>query len=448
MSRAEAQRALLNTLQTLAREHVTTAAHYVQPTNNGPVFRRLISSIGLPRGQELSYPIPAESNLQDLATDPSTTVKRLVLAPYGLASDIELLSRSEPQHRQIHDRTRATTSTGATRYALHRSYIRHASLTGDALVSPAKTISQVGAMVAPNGGVSAHFLVTREGLILQTAALDDVVLGIEETGFWQSGKNTDILVCYESVALSLASDFRENRRLFIEAPLTETQANAIAFIAAKVAVAFNITPLEGYAARPATIRPGFTTLNALQKSAGETIPYRTFAFQDDDELSDNLAFVDEVVPADEQQLRLLYGQSSSFESIQSRASVMHFDAATEIYRTAPVTRNEDATTAQAALQQRNTNDIQAFTERASGYVAARMRALATRQLSDSQIVSLRIAEHLVTRDELRAETLNLALSDEDVTGRTGVGRTPTSPGQGELFDFVTGHWTGNGRNVI
>ena len=445
MSRSAAQRALLGRLQALARDHVDTAANYTRPVSNGPVFRRLLSSVGLQGGSEIAYSKPAESNLSDLATDPNSAVRRVVLAPYGLSRDITALSEQGPQNRQV---SRHTAQRGASPYAATRAYVHRASLTPTTLTDSNKTIDLVGSMVTPNTGVSSHFVINRDGLILHMSAIDDIVLGTDETALWASGKPSDILVCYESAALQLETDFRQRNQLFIEAPLTEVQANAIAFVIAKLAIAFHITPMDGYAARANIPRPGFTTLNALQKSAGETVAYRTLAFQDDDELADDFAFVDEVVSPAERQLRLLYGQASSFEGILSRISGMHFDAATDIYRVETPATNEDATAAQGALQQTNTNDVQAFTEISSGYVASRMRALQARQLTDAQFVSLRISEHLVARDEIRAQTLNLALSDDDIHTRTGSGRTPASPGQGELFDFSTGHWTGNGRNVI
>ena len=442
MSRAEAQRTLLTRLQQVAREHTATAINYTRPVSNGPVFRRLLSDVGLPSGLTMGYVTPAESNLSDLATDPNTEVRRVVLAPYGLADDAVVLSRNGPQDRRIHQ---GPNQTGATSFASVRQYVHSATLARDTLGAASKTVSQISAMVAPNGGVSAHFVVTRTGLIIQVAALDDVVLGITETGFWQSNKPSDLLICYESALLALADDFRNGRNNFIEAPLLEIQTNAIAFLIAKLAVAFNISPIVGYASRAGNVRPGFTTLNALQKSANETVDYVTFAFQDDPELRTETPTG---LSQAETQLRALYGQTSSLTTINTRIAALHFDNLTDIYQQTPSANTEDVATTQAALRQRNPNDVQAFTENATGYLSARMRALAVRQITDAQTVSLRIAEHLVARDTLRTQTLNLALSDDDSPGRTGNARNVSSPGGGELFDFATGHWTGNGRNVV
>lgn len=442
MSRAEAQRTLLTRLQQMAREHTTVAANYTRPVSNGPVFRRLLSNVGLSNGLTMGYVTPAETNLSDLATDPNTEVRRVVLAPYGLADDLVLLSRNAPQDRRIHQRTNPT---GATPFASVRQYVHSAALARDTLGSPTKTISQIGAMVAGNSAVSAHFVVTRAGLIIQIAALDDVVLGTAETGFWQTNKPSDILICYESALLTLAEDFRNNRNAFIEAPLLEIQTNALAFLIAKLAIVFNISPIAGYAAQAGNVRPGFTTLNAIQKSGNETPPYSTFAFQDDPEL--RLETPTGLSQA-ETQLRALYGQTSSLTTLNTRINTLHFDTLTDIYQQTPVANTEDAATTQSALRQSNPNDVQAFTENATGYLAARMRALAVRQITDAQTVSLRISEHLVARETLRSQGLNLALSDDDSPGRTGNARNVSSPGGGELFDFTTGHWSGNGRNVV
>lgn len=445
MSNGSAQRALLQRLQAMAREHTATAANYVRPVSNGPVFRRLLSSHGLSTGQSIAYPIPSESNLVDLATDPNTQVRRIVLAPYGLAADIALLSQDAPQERQIHNRP---SPHGATPFIQVRQYVHSGRLTASTLLSSEKTVSLVGEMVRPSSGVSAHFVVTRDGLILQTAALDDVVLGTEETGFFQASKPTDILVCYESAALTLADDFRAKRANFIEAPLTDSQANSLAFIIKKLSLAFNISPLLGYAARAGTVRPGFTTLHALVTSSGQTPSYATFAFQDDLELADDLSLLDSISTEPARQLQLLYGPTSSFDGIEARLNDYSFDLATEVFLPPPTAPTENPAVAIAALQQSNTNDVQAYTELAATNVAARIRAMEARALGDSQSVALRISEHIVARDELRAQALNLVLSDADVRGGTGQARLVSSPAGGELFDFATGLWSGNGRNVI
>lgn len=444
MSNRAAQRALLQRLQGMAREHTTTAANYVRPVSNGPVFRRLLSGHGLSSAQSISYPIPSEANLVDLATDPSTAVRRVVLAPYGLAADLVSLSQDAPHERQIHQRPSAH---GATPFVQVRQYVHSGRLAAATLLSAAKTVSLVGEMVRPGSGVSAHFVVTRDGLILQTAALDDLVYGTEETGLFQNGVATDILICYESAALTLAEDFRARRPNFLEAPLTDVQANSIAFVLKKLSLAFNITPMLGYAARAGTVRPGFTTQHALVVGSGQTPTYSTYAFQDDLELADDLSLVDATPTEAERQLQLLYGPTSSFDGIEARLSDYTFDLATEVYLPPPTEPTENPTIAIAALQQTNTNDVQAYTEMATANVAARIRSLESRLLSDSQSVALRISEHLVARDELRAQALNLVLSDDDVRGGTGQARTLESHAGGELFDFTTGHWTGNGRNV-